>query len=224
VAERAYNVGMSAARQAGDRTLAANLLGSLAYQHANTGREREGVDLAVAALEEAGRDAPAKARALFLDRMAWAHARAGEAQIAMRRLGDAHEALFSDSAAEPPQWAYWVDNDELEVMDARVFTELHRPLRAVPLLSTVLDRYDTTHAREMALYLSWLSVAYADANEPEAAADAATRMLDLSDDLPSARTSDRIDTVLTRLMRFGDVVEIRSLLADRHALKRVAGT
>jgi tetratricopeptide (TPR) repeat protein len=215
LAERAYNVGVSAARQAGDAYLAANLAGSLAYQHANTGRGREGVELARAALAEGGHDAPAKARALFLDRLAWAHARAGEARPAVRALAEAHEALLSSCDGEGPQWAYWVTQDELEVMDARVFTELHRPLRAVPLLSKVLDRYDATHAREVALYLSWLAVAYADANEPEAAAGAAARMLDLSDDLTSARTVERTRVVVRTLMPFGDVPEVRALLAER---------
>ncbi len=37
-------------------------------------------------------------------------------------------------------------------------------------MGEVLARYDVIHAREVALYLSWLAVAYADANEPEAAA------------------------------------------------------
>jgi hypothetical protein len=72
-AERIYRLGLSAARQADDRTLAGNLAGSLAYQLSNTGRETEGLTLARTALAEAGNDAPAKARALYWDRVAWAH-------------------------------------------------------------------------------------------------------------------------------------------------------
>lgn len=79
-AARTYALGISAARQAGDGPLLGNLAGSLAYQHANTGREHDGVALAQAALEEAGPGAPAKTRALFYDRIAWAHTRAGEAR------------------------------------------------------------------------------------------------------------------------------------------------
>jgi tetratricopeptide (TPR) repeat protein len=217
LAEQAYGIGIRAARQAGDATLTANLAGSLAYQHANTGREREGVQLARAALEEAGPDAPPRARALFFDRLAWAHAQAGQAQPAMRALGEAHDALSVDGADEAPQWAYWVSGEELEVMDARVYTELHRPLRAVPLLSRVLDRYDATHARELALYLSWLAVAYADANEPEAAAGSATRMLELSADMASDRTVERARIVLRRLVEFGDVPEVRAVLTGFEA-------
>lgn len=213
-AERAYRLGISAARQAGDGPLVAHLAGSLAYQWSNSGREREGLDLAQAAVDEAGEDAPGKTRALFFDRVAWAHTRAGNAQPAMRALGEAHDAL-DDTACEAPQWAYWVSREELEVMDARVFTELHRPLRAVPLLTDVLGRYEATHARELALYRSWLAVALADANEPEQAAEEAVRVIELSGDLTSDRTASRTRTVLERLQQYEDVPEVRTVL-DEH--------
>lgn len=216
-AERAYRLGISAARQTGDGTLTANLAGSLAYQLTNTGRELEGLDLVRAAVDEAGPDAPGRTRALFWDRVAWAHAKAGRAhaQDAIRALGAAHEALTEEGGPEAPQWAYWVSRAELDVMDARVCTELRRPLRAVPLLRRVLDRYDATHARELALYLSWLAVAYADANEPEEAAAAAARMFDASADVASGRTDERGRVVLARLTEFEDVPEVREILAAR---------
>jgi hypothetical protein len=97
-------------------------------------------------------------------------------------------------------------------MESRVYTELRRPLRAVPLLRGVLGEYDATHTREMALYLSWLAVAYADANEPEEAAATAERMLTLSADLSSERTAERGRVVLARLAEFRDVPEVRAVL------------
>ncbi|MEU1304893.1 transcriptional regulator [Streptomyces shenzhenensis] len=212
-AERAYRIGIEAARQADDPPLVANLAGSLAYQLSNTGHERAGLDLARAAVDEAGRDAPAKTRALFFDRVAWAHTRAGEAQPAMQALGQAHDAL-TEADDRAPQWAYWVSREELEVMDARVFTELHRPLRAVPLLADVLSRYDATHAREVVLYRSWLAVALADANEPEQAAEEARRVVSASVNMSSDRTASRARVVLHRLRDFAGVPEVRNLLHD----------
>ncbi|MEK2475440.1 MULTISPECIES: helix-turn-helix domain-containing protein [Streptomyces] len=212
-AEHVYRIGIEAARQAGNGPLVANLAGSLAYQLSNTGQERVGLDLARAALAEAGPDAPSKTRALFFDRVAWAHARAGEAQPAMQALGQAHDAL-SKADEDAPRWAYWVSTEELEVMDARVFTELHRPLRAVPLLTDVLSRYDATHAREVALYRSWLAVALADANEPEQAAEEARRVVSASADMASDRTASRARVVLQRLRDFEEVPEVRDLLHD----------
>lgn len=212
-AEHIYKIGLDAARRANDATLAGNLAGTLAYQLSNTGRESEGVALARAALDEAGPSAPPKARALYLDRVAWAHTKAGQAQSAMRALGEAGEALAQDSdAIESPAYLYWVDEGELRVMESRVYTELRRPLRAVPLLRNVLDKYDTTHTREFALYLSWLAVALADANEPEEAASTAARVIDLSADLTSERTTKRVRVVLDRLTEYRNVPEVRALL------------
>ncbi|WP_436890245.1 transcriptional regulator [Nocardiopsis dassonvillei] len=211
-AEGIYRLGLSAAREAEDATLAGQLAGSLAYQWANIGREREAVELAEAALAEAGPGAPVRARALFWDRVAWAHTKAGDARAAMRALGEASEALARHGDEEEPAWLYWVDEGELQIMEARAYTELHRPLRAVPLLNDVLSRYDTTHGRELALYLSWLAVAYADANEPEAAAEVARRMLEIANGLGSERTNERARVVRRALERFHDVPEVRDVL------------
>ena len=101
-------------------------------------------------------------------------------------------------------------------MDARVYTELRKPLRAVPLLQKVLSRYDSTHTRELALYLSWLAVALVDANEPEQAAKTARRMLDLSADSASDRTAQRGRIVLTTLEPYRHIPEVREVL-DAHA-------
>jgi transcriptional regulator with XRE-family HTH domain len=150
-AEEIYRLGLSAARQADDKSLVANLAGSLAYQHANTGREPEAIDLARAAMYESGTDTHPVVQALTLDRVAWAETEVSHPQAAMKALTEAHEAISRQTSQEPPAWAYWVSPDELGVMDARVYTELQRPLRAVPLLTKILDRYDATHARTSAL-------------------------------------------------------------------------
>ncbi|MGW0987910.1 helix-turn-helix transcriptional regulator [Streptomyces sp. NPDC002486] len=220
-AERIYRLGISAARQAEDHTLAGNIAGSLAYQLSNTGRESEGLTLAHAALNDAGSEAPPKARALYLDRVAWAHTKARgveNGRQAMRALGEAGQALSEDSpGAESPAYLYWVDAGELRVMESRVYTELHRPLRAVPLLREVLSGYDATHTREMALYLSWLAVALADANEPEEAAAVAERVITLASDIPSERTAERVRVVLARLQEYAEVPEVAALLAEHQA-------
>lgn len=101
-------------------------------------------------------------------------------------------------------------------MDARVLTELRKPLRAVPLLTEVLDRYDASHTRELALYLSWLAVAYADANEPDEAAATAQRVIDLSAGSGSDRTAARSRIVPARLEAFREVPEVAEVL-DRFA-------
>ncbi|MEU8270463.1 transcriptional regulator [Sphaerisporangium sp. NPDC049002] len=213
-AARTYRLGISAAHEAGDGTLASNLIGSLAYQTTNTGDPNEGVALAYAALDAAAPHDSPRARALAWDRVAWAHVRAGEAQAAMRALGEADTALTNLGTENEPAYLYWINAGELQIMEARAYTELRRPLRAVPLLTDVLGQYNTTHTRELALYLSWLTVALTDANEPEEAAQAAERMLNLSADVASDRTAQRAKIVRTRLERYRDVPQVRDLLHD----------
>ncbi|MEU8249927.1 transcriptional regulator [Nonomuraea sp. NPDC048916] len=207
-----YRLGIRAAQEAGDGTLESNLLGSLAYQTANLGNPQEGVMLARAALDAAGPHAPARARALAWDRIAWAYVQVEEAEPAMRALGEARTSLEQHGGEDEPAYLYWVDASELQIMEARAYTELRRPLRAVPLLTDVLGRYDATHARELALYLSWLVVALADANEPEEAARAAWRMFDLSKDVASDRTARRHRVVIDRLAPYRDVPQVREVI------------
>lgn len=207
-AEDTYRLGMSAAREAGDTVLQGHLAGTLAYQWANNGREEDGLALAQAALNDAGDDAPPRARALFWDRIAWGHTKLGDARSAIRALGEAENALEAHGGEDEPSWLYWVDESELRVMEARCFTELRRPLRAVPLLTDTLSRYDPTRTREFTLYSSWLAVALVDANEPEEAANVAMRMLTATAALGSDRITERMRIVLRRLEPHHGVPEV----------------
>lgn len=64
----------------------------------------------------------------------------------------------------------------------------------------------------MALYLSWLAVALADANEPEEAAVVAERVISLGSDTPSERVAERVRVILDRLQEYADVPEVRAIL------------
>lgn len=108
-----------------------------------------------------------------------------------------------DEPGDEPDITYWVSRDESEIMAARCWTELHRPLRAVPRLSTILTRYSADHVRERALYTSWLAAALADANELDAAARAAADTLELADRCDSDRVRQRVAVVEHRLIERG---------------------
>lgn len=112
-----------------------------------------------------------------------------------------HDQVADD--AERPDWLYWCSRDESD-------------LRAVPLLTAALERYDTTHVREVALYSSWLAQAYVDANEIDEAAAVASRVYDLAAASDSPRAVQRLDTVLDALAPHRDAPAVRHLL-DRAA-------
>ncbi|KWW99121.1 Transcriptional regulator [Carbonactinospora thermoautotrophica] len=209
-AARYYLAGVRAAHAAGDFPLAGNLLSCLSYQHANTGKVREAVLMARSASRGAERAATARTRALLADRVAWAHVKAGESREAGRALGAADDAFdCARPGDEDPDWVYWVSRDELDVMAGRCFTELHRPLRAEPLLRAVLARYDAAYVRETALYRTWLADTYLDAGEIEQAVRVAGEALELAARVNSARGRERVAAVRERLRPYLDVAAVR---------------
>jgi hypothetical protein len=209
-----FRLGVHAAQQAEDGPLTAHLLGSWGYWVANTADRRHGLEL-VRAAEAAVGGGSLRARSLTSARLAWTGALAGDAQYALRMMGTAMQQIDDADPAEDAGrlWLYWVNRAEQEVMEARVYTELHRPLRAVPLLRRVLAGYDASHAREYALYASWLATALLDANEPEEAASVARQVLEVSAALPSSRVADRSQVMLRALRKHASVPEFAEVLA-----------
>lgn len=205
-----YRDSYRAAEEAGDDVLAGNALAFTAYQQTVT--SSRGADVAEASWEKARRAATPRVAALLLERSAWAHAVAGDARAADRGLAQAREALQRHDDRPEPDWVFWVDDRELDIMAGRCWTELHRPLRAVPVLHDVLNRYDDTHARDKALYLTWLASSYLQAHEVEQAAAALGRAFDLAAGVASVRPSARIMAEARRLEPHWRVPEVTALL------------
>src|SRR5207244_8131541 len=141
-------------------------------------------------------------RALLLERIAWTNARLGDSQTTARTLDRVEEAFADSNPANDPAWIYWFNRNEIDIMAGRCLTELKQPKQAIPLLDTAVHRYDETHAREAALYLSWLAEAHAYDGNAEEAATAALRALHLTMGVTSARGLDRIRRVRTVLKRY----------------------
>ncbi|MFF7216061.1 twin-arginine translocation signal domain-containing protein [Streptomyces sp. NPDC008238] len=193
-----YEASHDAASEAGDSGLAGNALAFLAYQTLG-GEPRTAVEIAARSCVTAGPDAAAGVRALLYERLAWAHAVAGNAAETERALATARDALGEAAGAPQPNWSAWVDSNELDIMTGRCWTELKRPLRAVPVLEKALGAFDDTCARDKALYLSWLADSYLAAGEVEQAAAVTGRALDLSTGVASVRPRQRLGPVLQRL-------------------------
>ncbi|MPZ66510.1 MAG: XRE family transcriptional regulator [Pseudonocardiaceae bacterium] len=209
-AKQHYLTSLTAAKEAEDAALVGNSLAFLAYQMVSTSGPN--IDVATASYETAERDASPRVRALLLERLAWTYAVAGRAQETERALARAEEALHRGDGSPEPDWVFWVDDTEVKIMAGRCWTELRRPLRAVPILEAVLARYDDTHARDKALYLTWLATAYIDAGEPERAAAVTGRAFDLAAGVASVRPAARIGTMLQRLQPYYAVPNVAALL------------
>jgi tetratricopeptide (TPR) repeat protein len=194
-----YLNGVSAAQGANNRALAAQLLSSLSYQIANVGKPHDAALLARSATRGAG-DATPVVRALLLERVAWASARSRD-QAATRRALDAVDDAYENRSSEidEPEWVYWLDRGEIDVMAGRCLIELGDPTAAEPLLSSAIGSYDASHAREIALYLTWLAEAYIKAGVADAARNTLARAQKIARGVGSARLDLRINQVETSI-------------------------
>lgn len=211
-AQRLYLAGARAAHAADDPSGAASNLSSLAYQIANVGDPREAELLARTAVSGANGAATAGARALFLERLAWAQARAGSADAAARTL-DAVDDAFTDSRPDAePAWVYWLNPEEIEVMRGRVWTQLELPLRAVPALDHAIRAYASNSPRERALYLSWLAEALLQGHEVDQAAEAALQTAEISAGAGSDRSAQRVHRLRGLLLPHAGQPEVARFL------------
>jgi transcriptional regulator with XRE-family HTH domain len=194
-AQQLYLSGVTAAQDAGDRALGAQLLSSLAYQITNIGSREDGLLIARSAVT-AATDATPVVRALLLERLAWAAARCHDIDTTRRTLDavdDAYEQR-SPGIAEP-EWVYWLDRNEIDVMAARCHIQLGTPDTAEPLLRRALAGYDHSHARETALYQTWLAEGHARTGNLDAARDTLEGIDTTAVDEGSVRLHRRITAV-----------------------------
>ncbi|MET8908225.1 XRE family transcriptional regulator [Micromonospora sp. NPDC004551] len=210
-AERLYRESHAVAQQVSDPALAGNALAFLAYQKIGNDPVAA-VQVAEASCAAIGGEVPATVKALLHERRAWAHAVAGNAEETGQALSTAEAALLSDRQAPQRDWSSWVDERELKIMAGRCWTELRRPLRAVPLLEDALRGFDDTHARDKALYSCWLADAYLMAGEVEAAAGVAEQVLELSAGVASVRPRQRLQPILRHLASHGSVPAVAAVL------------
>jgi hypothetical protein len=215
-------LGVHAAHAAGNQPTAANLVSTLAYQVANLDDPHEAVLLARSAATGARGHASATTRALLQERVAWAHARAGEIRHTERALSAVDTEYDQRRPADDPEWVYWLDSDEITVMAGRCYVELGQPSRAIPLLTEVLERYNERQTRESALYTSWLAEAHVQAGNVEHAAALAERTVELSSSTSSARGDDRVTLLAQLLAPHRAVGAVRTFL-DHKAERRAAG-
>lgn len=209
-----YSVGVKAAHAANDAPLAANLISTLAYQVANVGNADEAVLLAQTAVTGAKQQATPTTRALFKERVAWANAKAGDRRQTERALAAVETDYEHRRPADDPEWVYWLNEDEITVMAGRCYVELGVAERAAPLLSSVLGHYDERMTRELALYTSWLAEAQVMLGAVDEAATTASRTLELTAQITSARSDHRVKVLRQKLKPYKSVPAVADFEAQ----------
>lgn len=205
--------GLLAAQAAGNAPLAGNVISTFSYQLANTKDPQRAGVLARTAYAGARRDATATTRALLLERIAWADAKSGDLSGCEQALGEVEEAFSKSKPEDDPDWVYWLNQEEIDVMAGRCYTGLKRPKRAVVLLDDAMAKYNHALVRESSLYLSWLAEDYIQLGEIDHAASVAKEVLALAARTNSARTDDRLQHLARLLKRYGDVQDVAEFLS-----------
>lgn len=141
-------------------------------------------------------------RALLLERLAWAAARNHDTDTTHRALDAVNDAYAERSAGiAEPEWVYWLDRAEIDVMAGRCLIELGAPADARPLLAGALASYDDSHVREIALYQTWLAEGYAKAGDLDAARAILDDLGAAAVQAESVRLRRRIDAVTNLINR-----------------------
>lgn len=193
------SVGITAAHASHDAPLAANLISTIAYQVSNVGDPRDAVLLAQTAHVGAEHQVTPTTRALLKERLAWAHARAGDRKQTERTLAAVETDYEHRTPADDPEWVYWLNEDEINVMAGRCYVELGVAGRAVSLLAGALNHYDERMTRELALYTSWLAEAQVMLGDIDEAVATVTRTLELTERVSSARADARVGLLRQKL-------------------------
>jgi tetratricopeptide (TPR) repeat protein len=214
-ARQLFETSFEVAKEARSPELAGNALALRSYQLLTAGTVAP--ELTDRSLSTVTAKTHPAVRSLLFQRGAWTYAVAGDADRTARALAQATEALDADSPdGTGPDWASWAHNStELDIMVGRCWAHLRRPMRAVPALESAMSRYDDSHARDKALYLSWLADSYLDAGEVEHAAVTLDRSYDLAEHVASSRPQQRLNAVLARFQPHAAVREAGDLLARR---------
>jgi tetratricopeptide (TPR) repeat protein len=119
---------------------------------------------------------------------------------------------FNDAKSSgDPSWVYWLNRQEINVMEGRCLTELKQAAEAESVLRNAMDGYDRA-VRENSLYLSWLAEDYIILGELDEAAAVTSRVLELAASANSARTDSRLRYLIELLSRYRDVTSIANIV------------
>ncbi|AXB43473.1 transcriptional regulator [Amycolatopsis albispora] len=217
-----FDRALELAREGGDNGLVANIL----YRKGRVYLHYEAPGQALAAFVQGERAAAAAGSAVMLSvlcaNQAWAHAKLGKRDDAIRALGRADEAFSRSGNEEVPVWVRFFDQNDLAAMIGTVYTELALGVDsayAAPAcdeLSFVVERYGPDMMRSKAFCLVLLAIDHLLMGDVDEAAEVGDRALAAAEGMNSARFADRLRPLEAEAVRRAEHTEAREL-AERIA-------
>ncbi|MBG0818675.1 hypothetical protein [Planomonospora sp. ID82291] len=224
-AQRWYLAGLHAAHAAGDRALAASILGLMSNQATTLGKVNDALQLASAA-QEACTDAPAAVRALIAARSGLAFAAAGD--LTSFRRAREHALTMLDRAQQQsdrtPRWAGYVSRTECDAIAGRSLVALAQriPARWEKLLREAEDLLRdralvdaaSPYQRSALRHGAWLGLAYTHAGDLEQAVSMGRRSLARLPAVTSTRCVGLLRRLRDDLRPHVGRTAVKDLLAD----------
>jgi tetratricopeptide (TPR) repeat protein len=212
-AQRYYIQALRLARAAADVPLGGYVLASMSLQATYRGFGDEGVDLAQAAVERNRGLATARTMSFFRLVEARAHAKAGDAAAAGAALKASESWLErSREGDHDPTWLGFYGYDRFCADAAECYRDLKAPGQVRRFTEQALSRPTEEFVRSHGLRLVVSAVAELESGNLDAACEQGVRAVEVAGRISSARTTEYVKDLLTRLEPYGDeprVVELR---------------
>lgn len=213
-----YAEALATARAAGDPALEAHAFCNASFLARDDDRPREALWAAQAAQRAAERLGSMRLLSLLALREAGGWAGLGDRAACERALLRAQRLFARGAADRDPEWMTFYGEAELEGLEAQAWARLGDHRRAAAHARRGVLLQDPHFTRNIALYSVELATDLAAGGEPDEAAEAGNRGLDLlGDRVRSSRIQAILATAAEALSPYRDRPTVAAFLARHHA-------
>lgn len=211
-----YSEALAAARLADDPGLEGHAFGCLSLLAKASGRPREAVSAAQGAQNAVRTYGSARMLSLFSMREAGGWALLGDAEAADRAIVRAHDLYAKGPAEADPDWLEFYTPAELAGLEALARADLDQHERAAAGAEQAVMLHGDRFTRNKALYTADVAIQHAvsDRPEPEAAAEAAQRVLAYVPQVRSDRLLQQLHNVESALQRHSRLPAVADWLEE----------
>ncbi|MEV5242603.1 hypothetical protein AB0K89_26375 [Streptomyces cinnamoneus] len=217
-----YGEALAAARLAADASLEGHAFGCLALLAKASGRPREAVSAAQAAQSAVRTVGSPRMLALFSMREAGGWALLGDRTATDAAVVRAHHLYAKGPRPSDPDWLEFFTPAELAGLEALARADLGQHERAASGAEQAVLLHGDHFARNRALYQADIAIQHAvrDRPEPEAAAEAAGRVLAYLPDVRSDRLLQSLHNVESALQRHARIPAVADWLEEYRTTTR----
>ncbi|MFF7586745.1 XRE family transcriptional regulator [Kitasatospora purpeofusca] len=211
-----WNQALAHAKAAGDRDMISSVIADFAYQGLWTGNAGESVLLLEGAL---ARPMHATVRSLLHLRKARAHAALGEAASSRHHLAKSEAELARTSVGEPPNWAAWMSEADVEIDGGRCLIDLGEQAPGMKRIDRGLSLLTKPRSKTYAVFQTYRAEALVHEGQVEEAAAVLSSALGTARQIGATRCIDQVAQISDRLRGHLTVNGVEELLSDVNAVR-----